>query len=72
MWGRWDARSQAVITRADYIQRHTQCPDSPKSVTVKDASAGPGGAWIVDYQEGGVQLRGYWFYQHGRGCSTCR
>ncbi len=66
VWDRWDARSQAIITRAGYIQRHTQCPDSPKSVTVEDASAGPGGAWIVDYQEGGVQLRDYWFYQHGR------
>ena len=66
VWDRWDPRSQAIITRADYIQRHTECPDSPQSVTVEDASPGPGGAWIVDYETGGVQLHDYWFYEHGR------
>jgi hypothetical protein len=66
VWDRWDTRSQAVITRADYIQRHTECPDSPQSVTVEDASPGPGGAWIVDYEAGGVQLHDYWFYVDGR------
>jgi hypothetical protein len=66
VWDRWDARSQAIIARADYIRRHTECPDSPKSVTVEDASPGPGGAWIVDYRTAGVQLHDYWFYQHGR------
>jgi hypothetical protein len=29
-------------------------------------SPGPGGAWIVDYEAGGVQLRDYWFYVRGR------
>ena len=66
VWDRWDARSQAVISRADYIRRHTECPDSPQSVTVEDASPGPGAAWIVDYATGGVQLRDYWFYVRGR------
>lgn len=66
VWDRWDARSQAIIARADYIRRHTECPDSPQSVTVEDASPGPGGAWIVDYASGGVQLHDYWFYLHGR------
>jgi hypothetical protein len=66
VWDRWDSRSQAIIPRADYIQRHTECPDSPQSVQVEGARPGPGGAWIVDYETGGVQLRDYWFYQHGR------
>jgi hypothetical protein len=66
VWDRWDARSQAVISRADYIRRHTACPDSPQSVTVEGASPGPGGAWIVDYETGGVQLHDYWFYVRGR------
>jgi hypothetical protein len=66
VWDRWNARSQAIISRADYIRRHTECPDSPQSVTVEDASPGPGGAWIVDYEAGGVQLRDYWFYTGGR------
>ena len=66
VWDRWDARSQAIITRTGYIQRHTECPDSPQSVTVEGATQGPGGAWIVDYQTGGVQLHDYWFYERGR------
>jgi len=66
VWDRWDPRSQAIITRADYIHRHTECPDSPQSVRVEDAREGPGGAWIVDYETGGVQLHDYWFYEHGR------
>lgn len=65
-YDRWDARSQAVITRADYIQRHTDCPSAPQTAGVEDATPGPGGAWLVDYQIDGVQLRDYWFYQHGR------
>jgi hypothetical protein len=66
VWDRWDARSQAIITRTDYIHRHTECPDSPQSVRVEDARRGPGGAWIVDYEDGGVQLHDYWFYVAGR------
>jgi hypothetical protein len=66
VWDRWDARSQAVISRAEYVRRHTECPDSPQSVTVEDASLGSGGAWIVDYSEGGVRLHDYWFYVGGR------
>jgi hypothetical protein len=66
VWDRWDARSQAIITRADYIQRHTECPDSPQSVTVEDARPGLNGAWIVDYETGGVHLHDYWFFQHDR------
>jgi hypothetical protein len=26
VYARWDARSQAIITRTDYIQRHQDCP----------------------------------------------
>ncbi len=66
VWDRWDARSQAIISRADYIRRHTECPDSPQSVRVQDARPGPGGAWIVDYETAGVQLHDYWFYAAGR------
>ncbi len=66
VYDRWDARSQAVITRADYIRRHTECPSSPQAARVEDTSPGPGGAWLVDYEIGGVQLRDYWFYVRGR------
>ena len=65
-YDRWDARSQAIITRADYIQRHTDCPAGPQTARVEDARPGSGEAWLVDYEIDGVQLRDYWFYQHGR------
>src|SRR5216683_4688316 len=29
VYDRWDTRSQAVITRAQYIQRHKDCPGAP-------------------------------------------
>jgi hypothetical protein len=66
VWDRWDARSQAVITRADYIQRHTECRTSPQSARVQDARPGAAVAWIVDYEISGVQLHDYWFYVRGR------
>ena len=27
---RWDARSQAIITRVDYLKRHKDCPGGPR------------------------------------------
>lgn len=65
-YDRWDARSQAIITRADYIKRHTECPTGPQTARVESATPGPGGAWLVYYDIGGAQLRDYWFYQHSR------
>ena len=65
-YDRWDARSQAVITRADYIKRHTDCLSAPQAARTEDATQGTGGAWLVDYEIDGVQLRDYWFYQGGR------
>ena len=66
VYDRWDARSQAIITRADYIRRHAECPSSPQATRVEDASPGPGGAWLVHYQISGVRLTDYWFYAGGR------
>src|SRR6266704_4169153 len=66
VYDRWDARSQAIITRADYIRRHTECPSSPQTARVEDAVAGRCGAWLVHYQIGGVRLTDYWFYASGR------
>ena len=54
VYARWDARSQTIITRAGYIQRHKDCP------------GGPGGAWLVHYEIGGQQLTDYWFYVRHR------
>lgn len=63
VWDRWDARSQALITRADYIRRHAECPTAPQApVRVDSATPGPHGAWLVGYEISGQQLTDYWFY----------
>jgi hypothetical protein len=67
VYARWDARSQAVITRAAYIRRHKDCPSSSHTASVTEsASSGPHGAWLVHYEIGGQQLTDYWFYVHRR------
>jgi hypothetical protein len=64
VYARWDARSQAIITRADYIQRHKDCPGGshPLSRTESASPGGPQGSWLVRYEIGGHQLTDYWFY----------
>lgn len=63
VWDRWDARSQAVISRTEYIQRHAEYATAPQGpVRVEDAAPGPKGAWLVHYEIGGQQLTDYWFY----------
>jgi hypothetical protein len=68
VYARWDARSQAIITRTDYIQRHKRCPSGPPvlSHTESASPGGPQGAWLVHYEIGGQQLADYWFYVHDR------
>jgi hypothetical protein len=68
VYARWDARSQAIITRADYIQRHKDCPGGshPLSRTDSASPGGPQGAWLVRYEISGQQLTDYWFYVHRR------
>ncbi len=68
VYARWDARSQAIITRGDYITRHKDCPDAPHALSQTESASpgGPHGAWLVHYQIGGQQLTDYWFYVHHR------
>jgi hypothetical protein len=70
VYDRWDARSQAIISRADYIRRHTKCPSAPQTAHVEDARPGPGGAWLVDYEISGERLTDYWSMSVADGCST--
>jgi hypothetical protein len=65
-YDRWDSRSQAVISRAEYIRRHVECPAPRVTAQVEDATPGPGGAWLVHYEIGGQQLTDYWFYTSRR------
>jgi hypothetical protein len=67
VYARWDARSQAIISRAEYIRRHKDCPGAPHALSqTESAGPGPRGAWLVHYQIGGQQLTDYWFYVHRR------
>lgn len=60
VWDRWDARSEEVIPRAQYIRRHAECATEPQGpVQVEDAAPGPDGAWLVDYEIGGQQITDY-------------
>jgi hypothetical protein len=63
VWDRWDARSQAVITRAEYIRRHGECATAPQEPAhVESAVPGPHGTRLVSYEIGGQQLTDYWYY----------
>jgi hypothetical protein len=67
VYARWDARSQAIISRAGYIRRHKDCPSSSHALSqTESVSPGPHGAWLVHYEIGGQQLTDYWFYAHRR------
>lgn len=67
VYARWDARSQAIITKAEYIRRHKECPSAPQAAAqTESATPGPHGAWVVDYEIGGQRLTDYWFYVHRR------
>jgi hypothetical protein len=64
VYDRWDARSQAIISRAEYIRRHLECPTAPSGapVRVEGAARGPHGRWLVRYQVQGAQAVDTWFY----------
>ena len=67
VYARWDARSQAVISRAGYLTRHRDCPGPPHQLShTESAGPGPKGTWLVHYEIGGQQLTDYWFYVHHR------
>jgi hypothetical protein len=67
VYTRWDARSQAIITRADYIRRHRDCPSGSHTLSqTESVSPGRHGSWLVHYEIGGQQLTDYWFYVHRR------
>jgi hypothetical protein len=64
VYDRWDTRSQAIISRAEYIQRHLECPTAPTGapVRVEGTARGPHGQWLVRYEVEGAQSVDTWFY----------
>lgn len=65
VYARWDARSQAILSRSAYIRRHGSCDTGSGPGVVEDAVR-HGGWWLVHYVISGVTLTDYWSYQHGR------
>ncbi len=67
VYDRWDARSKAVIGRAEYLRRHAECPTAPQQpATVESAAPGPDGTWLVHYRIGDQQFVDHWLYSGGR------
>ena len=66
VYARFDAASRAVISRADYVRRHLECPDPPGRATTLGVKRGTGGYWLVRYSIGGVGLTDYWHDVGGR------
>ena len=66
VWDRFDGPSRALITRAQYVRWHRECPVSSGAATVRDATRLSGGWWQVDYEIGAVSLRDYWHQVAGR------
>ena len=68
VYARWDARSQAILARADYLRRHKDCPSASHALSQTEnvSPGGPRGSWLVHYEIGGQQLTDYWFYMHRR------
>lgn len=66
VYDRWDARSKAIISRAEYIRRHRECPAARLPSRTESVSRGPGRSWLVYYEIGGQQLTDHWYYSHRR------
>jgi hypothetical protein len=67
VYDRWDASSQAIISRAEYIRRHTLCAPATHAVArVSGAVPGHGGDWLVSYRIDNSPLVDTWFYVRHR------
>ncbi|MDA8263529.1 MAG: hypothetical protein M0Z47_11945 [Actinomycetota bacterium] len=65
VYARWDARSRNIISEAQYVLRHRECPSHPGTPVTESAVPSTGGWWEVHYSVDGVQLTDYWIYQSG-------
>lgn len=66
VWDLFDGPSRALISRAQYVRWHHDCPTTSGDATVLDATPLARGWWRVDYEIGGVRLRDYWHQVAGQ------
>jgi len=67
VYDRWNAPSQAIIRRSDYIRRHVECPNNSQApVHVLSVRRGIGDTWLVSYTISDLNFSDYWSYSEGR------
>ena len=60
VWDLFDPQSQAIISRADYVDRHQHCPRPGVAPRITGISTGPNGYEIVNETLSGTVLHDYW------------
>ncbi len=66
VWDLFDPASQAIISRAAYIERHARCSTAPGAATVLGARQAGRGWWHVTYRIDQVTLVDTWHRVAGR------
>jgi hypothetical protein len=66
VYDRWDVSSQAIISRAEYIRRHTLCAPATHSVARVGGAVHGHGGWLVSYRIDNSSLVDTWFYVRHR------
>jgi len=60
VWDLFDPQSQAVISRADFVDRHQHCPRPGVAPRITGINSGPNGYEIVNETLSGTVLHDYW------------
>jgi hypothetical protein len=68
VWDLFDPQSQAVISRADFVDRHQHCPRPGVAPRITGISSGPNGYEIVNETLSGTVLHDYWHLVSGAWC----
>ncbi len=66
VWDAWDPQSQAIISRVDYVDRHTHCPRPGAVPRITGMVAGANGYEVVNESLSGVTLHDYWHLVAGQ------
>jgi len=65
VYDRWDSSSQALISKSNYVRRHTICPTTPGKATTREVTRSTNGYWAVVYAISGVTRTDYWRFING-------
>jgi hypothetical protein len=66
-WDHWDAASQALISRDEYLRRKQACPGTTGApITVVSERPAANGIWTVRGRRGGSMIVYQFRYEHGQ------